>query len=104
MKKLITLTNFKTGITKNIVTGEVRKVDAADEKKRIELLAKNTAELYNAGVKNLLKKEEEKRKCFMCGGKFKSGDNLVACITKKGLNKIICEGCYSGLEKKINYV
>ncbi len=61
MKKLITLTNFKTGITKNFITGEVRKVDAADEKKRIELLAKNTAELYNAGVKNLLKKEEEKR-------------------------------------------
>jgi len=61
MKKLITLTNFTTGITKNFITGEVRKVDAADEKKRIKLLAKNIAELHNTGVKNLLKKEEEKR-------------------------------------------
>ena len=41
-----------------------------------------------------------KRKCFMCGSKFKDGDNPVACITKKGLNKIICEKCYSGLMKE----
>jgi len=61
MKKLITLTNFTTGITKSFITGEVRKVNTADENKRIKLLAKNTAELYNAGVKNLLKREEEKR-------------------------------------------
>ncbi len=61
MKKPITLTNFTTGITKNFITGEVRKVDAADEKKRIELLAKSIAELHNAGVKNLLKEKEEKR-------------------------------------------
>jgi len=40
-----------------------------------------------------------KRKCFMCGGKFKDGDTPVACITKKGLNKIICEGCCSTLSK-----
>ena len=38
-----------------------------------------------------------KRKCFICGGKFKDGDNPVAAITKKGMNKIICEKCYLGL-------
>lgn len=41
-----------------------------------------------------------KRKCFICKGKFKDGDSPVACITKKGLNKIICEKCYSGLMKE----
>lgn len=61
MKKLITLTNFTTGITKNFITGEARKVNAADEKKRIELLAKNIAEQYNAGVEALLREEEERR-------------------------------------------
>jgi len=61
MKKLITLTNFTKGITKNFITGEVRKVDAADEKKKIELLAKNIAELHNAAVKNLLREEEEEK-------------------------------------------
>ena len=35
-----------------------------------------------------------KRKCFICGSKFKDGDSPVACITKKGKNKIICEKCY----------
>lgn len=39
----------------------------------------------------------EKRKCFVCNSKFKDGDNPVACITKKGMNKIICEKCYSKL-------
>jgi len=39
-----------------------------------------------------------KRKCFICGGKFKNGDSPVAAITKKGMNKIICEKCYSTLE------
>ena len=38
-----------------------------------------------------------KRKCFICGGKFKDCDKPVACITKKGMNKIICEKCYSKL-------
>ena len=40
-----------------------------------------------------------KRKCFMCGSRFKDGDTPVACITKKGLNKIICEKCYLTLKK-----
>ena len=62
MKKLITLTNFQTGTTKNFITGEVRKVDEADEKKRTELIAKDIAELHNIGVENLLREEEEKRK------------------------------------------
>ena len=61
MKKLITLTNFKTGTTKNVITGEVRKVDAG-KKKQIESIAKNIAELHNTGVENLLREEEEKRK------------------------------------------
>ena len=60
MKKLITLTNFKTGITKNFITGEVRKVDVG-KKKQIESIAKNIAELHNTGVENLLRKEEEKK-------------------------------------------
>ena len=38
-----------------------------------------------------------KRKCFICGDKFKDGDTPVVAITKKGLNKIICEKCYSSL-------
>jgi len=38
-----------------------------------------------------------KRKCFICGDKFKDGDSPVAAITKKGKNKIICEKCYLGL-------
>ena len=62
MRKLITLTNFQTGTTKNFITGEVRKVDEADEKKRTELIAKDIAELHNIGVENLLREEEEKRK------------------------------------------
>ena len=62
MKKLITLTNFQTGTTKNVITGEVRKVDEADEKKRTELIAKDIAELHNIGVENLLREEEKKRK------------------------------------------
>ena len=41
-----------------------------------------------------------KRGCFICGGKFKDGDEPVVCITKKGKNKIICERCYLGLEAK----
>ena len=41
----------------------------------------------------------ERRKCFMCGGKFKDGDTPVAAITKKGLNKILCKKCYSILIK-----
>lgn len=41
-----------------------------------------------------------KRKCFMCGSKFKDGDSPIACITKKGLNKIICEKCYSRVTKE----
>ena len=60
MKKLTTLTNFKTGTTKSAITGEVRKVDAGN-KKRIESIAKNIAELHNAGVEDLLRKEEEEK-------------------------------------------
>jgi len=48
---------------------------------------------------DLTKRIWEKRKCFMCGGKFKDGDTPVVCITKKGLNKIICEECYSTLKE-----
>jgi CBS domain-containing protein len=60
MKKLITLANFAKGTVKNIVTGEVKTVDTnLSEKERIKLMAKTIAELHNAGVKNLLKKEEE---------------------------------------------
>jgi len=62
MKKLITLANFATGTVKNIVTGEVKTVDTnLSEKERIKLMAKTIAELHNAGVKNLLKKEEEEK-------------------------------------------
>jgi hypothetical protein len=61
MRKLITLTSLTTGTTKSAITGEVRKVDA-DKKKQIELIAKNIAELHNAGVNNLLREEEEKWK------------------------------------------
>jgi hypothetical protein len=60
MKKLITLTNLTTGITKNVITGEVRKVDT-DKEKQIDLIAKNIAELHNAGVEDLLRKEEEEK-------------------------------------------
>jgi len=35
-----------------------------------------------------------KRKCFICDGKFKDGDKPVVAITKKGMNKIICEKCH----------
>ena len=41
-----------------------------------------------------------KRKCFICGDKFKDGDKPVAAITKKGKNKIICEKCYLGLPEE----
>ena len=58
MKKLITLTNLTRGTTINVVTGEVRKGDA-DNKKQIESIAKNIAELHNAGVEDLLREEEE---------------------------------------------
>ena len=62
MKKLITLSNFATGTVKNTVTGEVKTVDTnLSEKERIKLMAKNIAELHNAGVKNLLRKEEEEK-------------------------------------------
>ena len=44
----------------------------------------------------------DKRKCFICGGKFKDGDSPVVCITKKGKNKIICGKCYLGLGFKKN--
>ena len=60
MKKLITLTNLTRGTTINVVTGEVRKGDA-DNKKQIESIAKNIAELHNAGVEDLLRKEEEEK-------------------------------------------
>ena len=64
MKKLTTLTNFKTGTTKSFITGEIRKVDVGN-KKRIESIAKNMAELHNTGVENLLRKgEEEKWEAF----------------------------------------
>jgi acylphosphatase len=60
MKKLITLANFATGTVKNIVNGEVKTVAAnLSEKERIKLMAKNIAELHNAGIKNLLREEEE---------------------------------------------
>ena len=36
----------------------------------------------------------EKRKCFICKGKFEDGSNPVVAFTKKGLNKIICEKCF----------
>lgn len=63
MKKLITLSNLTTGTTVNVRTGEVRKVDARPfSKKQIKSIAKNIAELYNTGVENLLREEEEKRK------------------------------------------
>jgi hypothetical protein len=39
-----------------------------------------------------------KRKCFVCGGKFKDGDKPVVAITKHPPNKILCEKCYSGTE------
>jgi len=62
MKKLITLANFATGTVKNTVTGEVKTVDTnLSEKERIKLMAKNIAELHNAGVKNLLREEEEEK-------------------------------------------
>lgn len=62
MKKLITLSNLTTGTTVNVETGEVRKVGARSfSKKQIESMAKNIAELHNAGVDNLLKKEEEEK-------------------------------------------
>lgn len=37
----------------------------------------------------------EKRKCFICGGKFKDGDSPVVAFTKKAPNKILCEKCFS---------
>lgn len=53
----------------------------------------------------------ERRKCFICGGKFKDGDNPVVVFTKKEWlikegksrkrNRIICEKCYLGLKRKI---
>lgn len=48
---------------------------------------------------NLTKLIWGKRKCFICGGKFKDGDSPVVCITKEGANKIICEECYLKLKK-----
>jgi len=59
MKKLITLTNVKSGIVRNVVTGEVRKVDA-DENEKIKLPAKHIAELHNAGVEKLEEEDKEK--------------------------------------------
>ena len=60
MKKLITLANFATGTVKNTVTGEVKTIDTnLSEKERIRLMAKNIAEQHNAGVENLLRKEED---------------------------------------------
>ena len=62
MKKLITLANFATGTVKNTITGEVKTVDInLSEKERIRLMAKNIAEQHNAGVKKLLRKEEEEK-------------------------------------------
>lgn len=62
MKKLITLSNLTTGTTVNVETGEVRIVGARSfSKKQVESMAKNIAELHNAGVDNLLKKEEEEK-------------------------------------------
>ena len=62
MKKLITFSNLTTGTAVNLRTGEVRKVDAPPfSKKQIKSMAKNMAELHNAGVNNLLEKEEEEK-------------------------------------------
>jgi hypothetical protein len=38
----------------------------------------------------------DKRKCFMCGSKFKNGDNPIVAITQKAPNKILCEKCFMG--------
>jgi len=63
MKKLITLANFAKGTVKNVATGEVRTIDInLGEKERIKLMAKNIAELHNAGVKKLFKKKKLSRK------------------------------------------
>lgn len=34
----------------------------------------------------------DKRRCFICHGKFKDSTNVTVAITDKG-NKLICEGC-----------
>lgn len=44
----------------------------------------------------------EKRKCFICGGKFKDGDSPVVAITKHSPNKILCEKCFSGMGYPLN--
>lgn len=43
----------------------------------------------------------ERRRCFMCGGKFKDGDAPMAAITERGTNKIICEGCYPKIKGEV---
>lgn len=40
-----------------------------------------------------------KRKCFVCGDKFKDGDKPTVAITKKGKNKILCRKCAKELKE-----
>ena len=42
-----------------------------------------------------LDKVWKKRSCFICGGKFKNGDNPVVAFVRHETNKIICEECFN---------
>ena len=77
------------------IIGKEYKKRLVNSKVEVTHFLKVKCSIYSA----LTERIWEKRRCFMCGGKFKDGDNPVACITKKGLNKIICEKCYSTLEE-----
>ena len=44
-----------------------------------------------------LNKIWDKRRCFICNGRFKDGEKITIALTKKGTNKIICEKCYLSL-------
>ena len=41
-----------------------------------------------------------KRKCFICGRKFKQGESVTALFTREGINKLSCSLCYQENEKE----
>ena len=82
-----------------------------------KILAISSIDVY-AIIPNFMKADYEgrtgniwdKRKCFICGKKFKQGELVTAMFTKKGINKLSCSICYQknkkeweSLIKKVKY-
>jgi len=73
------------------------KITGLEYKKRLEMVDIEVTHLVKTKCyfsSPLTQRIWKKRKCFICGGKFEDGSNQVVALTKKGLNKIICEKCF----------